>query len=173
MTKLPEKIQKALDGERQVDRCAKDLFRKQTFLYLGRGYSFPNALEGALKLKEITYSHAHGYPAGEMKHGPIALIDKNQPVICICPRESATYEKMLSNIEEIKARKGILISIVTEGDENVSKRSQYIFSVPGTEDMLSPILTAIPLQLFAYKVAVLKKRDVDQPRNLAKSVTVE
>ncbi|MBN1689383.1 MAG: glutamine--fructose-6-phosphate transaminase (isomerizing) [Candidatus Omnitrophica bacterium] len=173
LVRLPAQIERALKQEEIITNCAKHLFRKQTFLYLGRGYNFPNALEGALKLKEITYSHAHGYPAGEMKHGPIALIDKNQPVICICPKASATYDKMLSNIEEIRARKGILICIGTERDKHLTKLAKYIFLVPDTAAMLSPILTAIPLQMFAYKVAVLKKRDVDQPRNLAKSVTVE
>ncbi len=172
LTQLPAKIRETLKQESIINKCARKLHRKQTFLYLGRGYNYPNALEGALKLKEITYSHAHGYPAGEMKHGPIALIDSNQPVICLTPL-SQTYEKMLSNIEEIKARKGIVISIATRGDKAISRLSDYTFWVPKIDEMLSPVLTAIPLQLFAYRVAVLKKRDVDQPRNLAKSVTVE
>jgi len=170
--KLPRQIQETLKQDANVLRCAKALRHKEQFLYLGRGYNFPNALEGALKLKEITYAHAHGYAAGEMKHGPIALVDKNQPVICLAP-QSKTYDKMLSNIEEIKARSGIIISVSTQGDKNLEKLIRYNFSVPRVCEMLSPILTVIPLQLLAYHIAVLKKRDVDQPRNLAKSVTVE
>ncbi len=173
LRKLPGKIEEALKQERMIQKCARTLQQKRNFLFLGRGYNFPNALEGALKLKEITYAHAHGYPAGEMKHGPIALIDSKQPVICICPKRSKTYEKMVSNIEEIRARRGIIISIATRGDQNVSRISHATFVVPDTEEMLSPLLTAVPLQLFAYKIAVLNNRDVDQPRNLAKSVTVE
>jgi len=173
MTKLPGQIEEALRQESVIQRCARELYRHKNFLYLGRGYNFPNALEGALKLQEITYAHAHGYPAGEMKHGPIALIDFNQPVICICPARSKTYEKMLSNIEEIKARRGIIIAIATKRDKFVTRLSQATFVVPETEEMVSPILTAVPLQLFAYDIAVLNGRDVDQPRNLAKSVTVE
>jgi glucosamine--fructose-6-phosphate aminotransferase (isomerizing) len=173
LRKLPDQIEKALGQESVIEKCARKLCRKENFLYLGRGYNFPNALEGALKLKEITYAHAHGYPAGEMKHGPIALIDSEQPVICICPARSKTYEKMVSNIEEIRARKGIIISIGTQGDKRVPRLSNTTFFIPETAEMLSPILTAVPLQLFAYKIAVLNRRDVDQPRNLAKSVTVE
>ena len=139
---------------------------------MGRGYNYPNALEGALKLKEITYAHAHGYPAGEMKHGPIALIDHKLPVICLAPR-SNTYQKMISNIEEIRARRGNIISIGTADDVALKKLSSYFFPIPSCSEVLSPILTVIPLQLLAYKVAVLNGRDVDQPRNLAKSVTVE
>ncbi len=171
--KLPRQITEALKEEPSVTRCAKDLYKKKNFLYLGRGYNFPNALEGALKLKEITYAHAHGYPAGEMKHGPIALIDSNQPVICICLQGSKTYEKMMSNIEEIRARKGIIISVAAKGDVTIDKLSRYTFRIPQSLEIFSPMLSAIPLQLFAYKVAVLNGRDVDQPRNLAKSVTVE
>ncbi len=170
--KLPRQLTSILKNSHSVDRAVKILFRKQNFIYLGRGYSFPNALEGALKLKEITYAHAHGYAAGEMKHGPIALIDKNQPVVCLAP-ESKTYEKMVSNIEEIQARRGIIVSIATEGDKKIYKLSKWVFWVPKAPELLSPILTAVPLQLFAYKVAVMNRRDVDQPRNLAKSVTVE
>lgn len=173
LSKLPHQIAEVLKQKKEIERCAKDLYQKKNFLYLGRGYNFPNALEGALKLKEITYAHAHGYPAGEMKHGPIALIDSSQPVICICPKNSKTYDKMISNIEEIRARKGIIISIATKNDENVRNLSKYTFVTPNTEEILSPILTAVPLQLFAYLIAVLNDRDVDQPRNLAKSVTVE
>ncbi|MDD5216770.1 MAG: glutamine--fructose-6-phosphate transaminase (isomerizing) [Candidatus Omnitrophica bacterium] len=173
LSKLPLQITETLKLETKINACAKDLYSKRTFLYLGRGYNYPTALEGALKLKEITYAHAHGYPAGEMKHGPIALIDKNQPVICICPRTSHTYEKMLSNIEEIRARKGIVLSVATRGDHAVQKLSRYTFFITKTEEMFSAVLAAIPIQLFAYKVASLNGRDVDQPRNLAKSVTVE
>ncbi len=170
--KLPVQTVQVLKQERTIYQVAGKLFKKRNFLYLGRGYNYPTALEGALKLKEITYAHAHGYAAGEMKHGPIALIDSEQPVVCLVPY-SKTYEKMISNIEEIHARKGIIISIATEGDAKVKKLSRWIFWIPKTSEILSPILTVIPLQLFAYQVAVLNHRDVDQPRNLAKSVTVE
>jgi len=172
ISRLPGQIEETLKQEKMIRKCAKELHRHRNFLYLGRGYNFPNALEGALKLKEISYAHAHGYPAGEMKHGPIALIDSQQPVFCICP-SSRTYEKMVSNIEEIRARQGIVLSIATEGDRLIPHLSHTTFSVPRTEEMVSPILTAVPLQLFAYHMAVLNGRDVDQPRNLAKSVTVE
>lgn len=173
LSKLPAQVKETLKAASVIKSCARAIRHQKNFLYLGRGYNFPNALEGALKLKEITYAHAHGYAAGEMKHGPIALVDSSQPVICLCPSTSKTYEKMVSNIEEIKARQGIIISVATEGDEHVAQLSQYTFFVPETDEMLSPILTVIPLQLFAYQVAVMNQRDVDQPRNLAKSVTVE
>jgi len=139
---------------------------------LGRGYNFPVALEGALKLKEISYIHAEGYPAAEMKHGPIALIDENMPVIFIATRDSG-YEKIVSNIQEVKARKGIVIAIVTEGDTLIPTMADHIIEVPDTDELLSPLLNVIPLQLFSYHVAVLLGCNVDQPRNLAKSVTVE
>ncbi len=173
LPKIPIQIEKILKQQSRIKKCAKGLRAKRNFLFLGRGYNFPNALEGALKLKEISYAHAHGYPAGEMKHGPIALIDSEQPVICLCPSTSKTYDKMVSNIEEIRARKGIIISIATEGDKTIPRLSRDTFTVPVSEEMLSPILTVVPLQLFAYHMAVLNGRDVDQPRNLAKSVTVE
>ncbi|MBI1978420.1 MAG: glutamine--fructose-6-phosphate transaminase (isomerizing) [Candidatus Omnitrophica bacterium] len=173
LSRLPRQIEETLRDEKRVEVCARALREKKNFIYLGRGYNYPTALEGALKLKEITYAHAHGYAAGEMKHGPIALIDQTQPVICIAPSTSKTYEKMVSNIEEIRARKGIVISVTTRGDENVRSLSKYTFSIPETQEMLSPILAVVPLQLLAYKIAVLNQRDVDQPRNLAKSVTVE
>jgi len=169
---LPSMVREVLKQGKNILCCTQQLYQKKNFLYLGRGFNFPNALEGALKLKEISYAHAHGYPAGEMKHGPIALIDYTQPVICLVPF-SSTYDKMISNIEEIRARKGIVISIATKGDREISKLSHYAFFVPKTEEMISPILTVIPLQLFAYHVACMNNRDVDQPRNLAKSVTVE
>ncbi|MFZ1526863.1 MAG: SIS domain-containing protein, partial [Saprospiraceae bacterium] len=136
------------------------------------GYNFPVALEGALKLKEISYIHAEGYPAAEMKHGPIALIDENMPVIIIATNMSA-YDKIVSNVQEVKARKAIVISIVTEGDAKIKEMSDYTIEIPETEEPLSPLLSVIPLQLLAYHIAVLRGCDVDQPRNLAKSVTVE
>jgi glucosamine--fructose-6-phosphate aminotransferase (isomerizing) len=170
--KLPSLCLQVLEQDRAVKACAKKHMNCRNFLYLGRGYNYPTALEGALKLKEISYAHAHGYAAGEMKHGPIALIDSKQPVICLAP-ESKTYEKMISNIEEIRARKGIVISIGTEGDKTLKKLSNYFFSIPRIPEILSPILNVIPLQLLAYHVAAFNGRDVDKPRNLAKSVTVE
>lgn len=173
LPKLSAQIREALKREEAIKKCAKKIYKKKNFLYLGRAYNYPNALEGALKLKEITYAHAHGYPAGEMKHGPIALIDSEQPVICICPAPSKTYEKMISNIEEIKARRGIIIGIASKGDKQIARLAREVFYVSETAEFFSAILTALPLQLFAYHVAVMNKRDVDQPRNLAKSVTVE
>lgn len=170
--KVPAAANRVLKHAKLIDRCARKHYHRRNFLYLGRGYNFPTALEGALKLKEISYAHAHGYAAGEMKHGPIALIDHEQPVICIAPT-SKTYDKMISNIEEIRAREGIVIAIGTEGDRELPKLSHDFFGIPKTAEIFSPILAVIPLQLFAYRMAVLNGRDVDQPRNLAKSVTVE
>jgi glutamine---fructose-6-phosphate transaminase (isomerizing) len=170
--RLPSSAAILLKDSKLFEACAKKHFRCGNFLYLGRGFNFPTALEGALKLKEISYAHAHGYAAGEMKHGPIALIDENQPVICIAP-SSKTYEKMISNIEEIRARRGVVISIGTAKDKTLKKLSEDFFSIPDTPEVFSPILSVIPLQIFAYYVAVFNGRDVDQPRNLAKSVTVE
>lgn len=170
--KLPQQVESALKLAPLIEACARKYLQRKNFLYLGRGYNYPNALEGALKLKEISYAHAHGYAAGEMKHGPIALIDEELPVICLAP-QSKTYGKMLSNIEEIRARKGIVISIGTEGDLTLKDLSSQFFTVPKCPEALSPILTVVPLQLFAYYIASLNGRDVDQPRNLAKSVTVE
>jgi len=144
----------------------------RNFLYLGRGYNFPVALEGALKLKEISYIHAEGYPAAEMKHGPIALIDENMPVIVIATQDSV-YEKILSNIQEVRARKGKVIAIATEGDKEIADRVHKVIYVPETLEMLNPLVTIIPLQLLAYYIAVFRGCNVDQPRNLAKSVTVE
>lgn len=172
MQTLPRMIKKLLKSDPKIKRVAKKLSKSKNFLYLARGYNYPNALEGTLKLQEISYVHAHGYAAGEMKHGPIALVDKKLPVICICP-QSETYEKMASNIEEIKARNGILVTVISEGDSNVKKHSDYAFDIPKIPEFLSPILTIIPLQLLAYYVAVYNGCEVDQPRNLAKSVTVE
>ncbi len=172
LKKVPAACEKILKQSEALDRCSRKYFRHQNFLYLGRGYNFPTALEGALKLKEISYAHAHGYAAGEMKHGPIALVDHKQPVICIAPA-SKTYEKMISNVEEIKARGGIVIALGTEGDRRLAELADDFFPLPPTHEVFSPILAAIPLQLFAYKIAAFNGRDVDQPRNLAKSVTVE
>ncbi len=162
---IPEKIAKILEHDAQIANLAK-------VLYLGRGYNYPVALEGALKLKEISYIHAEGYPAAEMKHGPIALIDEEMPVVVIAPRRG-NYEKILSNIQEVKARKGRIISVITEGDTDVKALSDWYFEIPDTEECFEPILSIIPLQLLAYHIAIAKGRDVDQPRNLAKSVTVE
>ena len=169
---IPTAIKSILKREGVLDKPVQKLFRKKNFLFLGRGYNFPTALEGALKLKEISYAHAHGYAAGEMKHGPIALIDSTQPVICLVPF-SKTREKMISNVQEIKARDAIVLSIATEGDKTIEKLSDWVFTIPKTREIFSSILSVVPLQLFAYKIAVKNKRDVDQPRNLAKSVTVE
>ena len=169
---IPEKIKSILSQNETIAQFAKTFTYAQNFIYLGRGYNFPVALEGALKLKEISYIHAEGYPAAEMKHGPIALISQEMPVVVIAP-SAGMYEKVVSNIQEIKARKGKIISIVTEGDVVVSNLSDYSISIPDTEECLVPLLAAIPLQLLAYHIAVVKGCDVDQPRNLAKSVTVE
>jgi len=170
--KLPGACEKMLKGASAIRRCARKHYRRRNFLYIGRGYNYPTALEGALKLKEISYAHAHGYAAGELKHGPIALIDQDQPVICIAP-EAKTYAKMISNIQEIKARDGIVIAIGTEGDDKLAAQSDDFFAIPKVSEIFSPVLAVIPLQLFAYEISVLNGRDVDQPRNLAKSVTVE
>ncbi|MBU9889600.1 MAG: glutamine--fructose-6-phosphate transaminase (isomerizing) [Candidatus Omnitrophica bacterium] len=172
LKRIPEHCAQVLREGKRFETCAREHFSRRNFLYLGRGCNYPTALEGALKLKEISYAHAHGYAAGEMKHGPIALIDHEQPVICIAP-ESATYEKMVSNIQEIRARDGIVIAIGTEGYKDLERMSDSFFSIPKVPEILSPILTVVPLQFFAYQIAVLNGRDVDQPRNLAKSVTVE
>ncbi len=170
--RIPEKIKYILQQNDAIAQFAKTFTYAQNFIYLGRGYNFPVALEGALKLKEISYIHAEGYPAAEMKHGPIALISQEMPVVVIAT-SAGMYEKVVSNIQEIKARKGKIISVITEGDEVVKKLSDYSISIPDTEECLVPLLAAIPLQLMAYHIAVVKGCDVDQPRNLAKSVTVE
>lgn len=169
---IPDKITEILHQNDRIADFAKTFTYAQNFIYLGRGYNYPVALEGALKLKEISYIHAEGYPAAEMKHGPIALISQEMPVVVIAPH-CGTYEKIVSNIQEIKAREGRIISVVTEGDSIVAGMSDFCISIPATEECLTPILTVIPLQLLAYHIAVVKGRDVDQPRNLAKSVTVE
>ncbi|MCR4417346.1 MAG: glutamine--fructose-6-phosphate transaminase (isomerizing) [Ignavibacteria bacterium] len=169
---LPGKIQQILEQADYIKSISEKFVNAKNFLYLGRGYNFPVALEGALKLKEISYIHAEGYPAAEMKHGPIALVDENMPVVFIAIKDS-TYDKILSNIEEVKARKGKVIAIVSEDDKQIKSLVDYTIPVPNTIEMLSPILTIIPLQLMAYYIAVAKGLNVDQPRNLAKSVTVE
>ena len=169
---IPAKIERVLGEDKRISDFAKIFSYAQNFIYLGRGYNFPVALEGALKLKEISYIHAEGYPAAEMKHGPIALISQEMPVVVVAPH-CGTYEKVVSNIQEIKARKGRVIAVVTEGDEIVRKIADYCIEVPATEECLTPLLTVVPLQLLAYHIAVVKGCDVDQPRNLAKSVTVE
>jgi glucosamine--fructose-6-phosphate aminotransferase (isomerizing) len=172
LTLIPEKIKKVLQQDDKIKYIAAEIKDNQNAIYLGRGYNFPVALEGALKLKEISYIHAEGYPAAEMKHGPIALIDENMPVIVIATNRSA-YDKIVSNIQEVKARKGRVIAIVPEGDETISKIADYTIEIPETEDPLSPLLAVIPLQLLSYYTAVMRGCNVDQPRNLAKSVTVE
>lgn len=169
---LPEKVYQCLKLNETIEQIANEFKDASNFLYLGRGYNFPVALEGALKLKEISYIHAEGYPAAEMKHGPIALIDENLPVVFIAPKDS-TYEKVISNIEEVKARGGRLIAIASENDNDIDELVDYSIKIPDTVEMLRPILTSIPLQLLAYHIAVKKGLNVDQPRNLAKSVTVE
>ncbi|HYM82255.1 MAG TPA: glutamine--fructose-6-phosphate transaminase (isomerizing) [Candidatus Limnocylindria bacterium] len=169
---IPGKIEQILEGHDAVREIAEQYKRHNNFLYLGRGYNFPVALEGALKLKEISYVHAEGYPAAEMKHGPIALIDDNMPVVFICTRDAA-YDKVTSNMMEVRARKGRIIAIATEGDDEVLSRADHVLYVPQTLPMLQPLLSVVPLQLLAYHIAVLRGCDVDQPRNLAKSVTVE
>ncbi|MBL0310053.1 MAG: glutamine--fructose-6-phosphate transaminase (isomerizing) [Bacteroidetes bacterium] len=169
---IPDKVARTLACEPQIIELAKTFVNSHNVLYLGRGYGFPVALEGALKLKEISYIHAEGYPAAEMKHGPIALIDEAMPVVVIATH-SNIYEKVISNIQEVKARKGRIIAIVTEGDNKVRNMADFVIEVPETKEYLEPLLTTIPLQLLSYHVAVLRGCNVDQPRNLAKSVTVE
>ena len=170
---IPNKINKILHQNSKIAEFAKMFTYAHNFIYLGRGYNYPVALEGALKLKEISYIHAEGYPAAEMKHGPIALISHEMPVVVIADARSSIYDKVTSNIQEVKARKGKIISIVTENDEIVRNLSDHVISIPETEECLIPLLASVPLQLLAYHIAVCKGCDVDQPRNLAKSVTVE
>ena len=172
LDEIPFKVEKMLKKNDEVKKLAKVFKDVKNFLYLGRGYTFPVALEGALKLKEISYIHAEGYPAAEMKHGPIALIDENMPVVVIATK-GAWYEKVASNIQEVKARKGKIIAIVTERDKNVKQFADYVIEIPETDEILVPLISVIPLQLLAYHIAVMRGCNVDQPRNLAKSVTVE
>ncbi|AZI66435.1 glutamine--fructose-6-phosphate transaminase (isomerizing) [Kaistella daneshvariae] len=170
---LPKKVQEVLETtNEQVKEIAKNFIEAQNFLYLGRGYNFPAALEGALKLKEISYIHAEGYPAAEMKHGPIALIDENMPIVIIAPKQGH-YDKIVSNVQEIKARKGRVIALVNKGDTQVSSVADFVIEFPETSECFSPIIASIPLQLLSYYIAVYRGANVDQPRNLAKSVTVE
>lgn len=169
---IPDKIQQVLEKDEQIRYIASEIKDHPNALYLGRGYNFPVALEGALKLKEISYIHAEGYPAAEMKHGPIALIDENMPVIVITTNRSA-YDKIVSNIQEVKARKGFVIAIVNEGDTVISKMADHVIEIPDTEEPFTPLLSVIPLQLLSYHIALMRGCNVDQPRNLAKSVTVE
>jgi len=176
---IPHKIERILKNAGQIEEIAKVFFRAKDFLYLGRGIYYPVALEGALKLKEITYIHAEGYPAGEMKHGPIALIDEDLPVVVIAPnyglhyKRDELYEKILSNMQEVRSRGGVIISILTEGDRDAKTLSDHVIEIPETNKYLSTVLSSIPLQLLAYYIGVIRGYDVDQPRNLAKSVTVE
>lgn len=172
LNQIPEKISKILQLNNQIEFIASEFRDAKNFLYLGRGFNFPVALEGALKLKEISYIHAEGYPAAEMKHGPIALIDENMPAVFIAPKDS-TYDKIISNIQEVKARKGKIIAIANESDDEIDELVDYVIKIPDTLNLLMPILSVIPLQLLAYHIAVKKGLNVDQPRNLAKSVTVE
>lgn len=172
LTLMPRKMELALKTNEQIRHLAPIFTYAKNCLYLGRGYNFPVALEGALKLKEISYIHAEGYPAAEMKHGPIALIDSDMPVIVIATH-NGMYEKVLSNIQEVKARKGKVIAVVSQGDNTISRIADEVIALPDTIECLEPLLATIPLQMLAYHVAVCKGLNVDQPRNLAKSVTVE
>ncbi len=172
LEEIPKKIEKALASNDAIKEISERFKDSHNFLYLGRGYNFPVALEGALKLKEISYIHAEGYPAAEMKHGPIALIDDQMPVVVVATK-GTILEKIISNIQEVKARKGVIIAIVTEGDTEVRKMADYVIEIPDTEECLVPLLATIPLQLLSYHIAIMRGCNVDQPRNLAKSVTVE
>jgi len=172
LKKIPYYVEEMLDNQKEVLECAERYYQSSNFLFLGRRFNYPTALEGALKLKEISYIHAEGYAAGEMKHGPLALVDEKMPVVCIAPKDSV-YQKMISNIQEVKARKGKVIAIATRGDEEITRLVDHTIFIPPIREEFSPILTVIPLQLFAYHVAIKRGCHVDQPRNLAKSVTVE
>jgi glucosamine--fructose-6-phosphate aminotransferase (isomerizing) len=169
---IPAKVEAVLKLNDEIKEIADTFKDARNFLYLGRGYNFPVALEGALKLKEISYIHAEGYPAAEMKHGPIALIDEEMPVVFIATHDSS-YEKIVSNIQEVKARKGRVIAVVTEGDKLIPNMAEFVIEVPAVQETLMPIVSVIPLQLLSYHIAVMRGCNVDQPRNLAKSVTVE
>jgi glucosamine--fructose-6-phosphate aminotransferase (isomerizing) len=176
LTRIPHLMEQALAGEEAIENLARSFAQARDFLYLGRGINYPIALEGALKLKEISYIHAEGYPAGEMKHGPIALIDESMPVVALCP-QGRVYDKMLSNVQEVKARGGRVIAVVSGGDRHLRSlldpALDAVLEVPACDELWSPFLMVLPLQLLAYHAAVRAGRDVDQPRNLAKSVTVE
>jgi len=176
---LPGKLETVLSRDSVLEELARPLSHTTDFLFLGRGIHFPIALEGALKMKEISYIHAEGYPAGEMKHGPNALIDERLPVVVVAGRDPSSetsqvlYEKTLSNIQEVKARQGIVIAVVNEGDREARRAADHVIEIPSSNELLLPILEIVPLQLLAYHIAVRRGCDVDQPRNLAKSVTVE
>lgn len=172
LARLPNLAGEVMRREQEIEKLAHEFFRYTGFLFLGRGIQYPVAMEGALKLKEVSYIHAEGYPAGEMKHGPIALIDREMPVVAICPRDQLR-DKMMSNIEQVKAREGIVIALATEGDHEIADKADRVVFFPDTTPLLAPVLTSVPLQMFAYHVAVRRGCDVDQPRNLAKTVTVE
>jgi len=172
LARMPSLVGQVVQRDEEYERLAHRFSRCSNFLYLARGVQFPIAMEGALKLKEVSYIHAEGYPAGEMKHGPIALIAEEMPVVAIALRDEL-YDKMISNIEQVKAREGTVIAIASEGDEELAKMSDYVVYLPQVSPLLMPILAAIPLQFFAYHIAVRRGCDVDQPRNLAKTVTVE
>ncbi len=172
MHAIPGQVRQILDRAQEIEDIAEEFKRASNFLYLGRGYNFPAALEGALKLKEISYIHAEGYPAAEMKHGPIALIDEMMPVVFIAPHDSV-FDKVTSNVAEVKARKGRVIAITSRDEPSLVGKLDYEFRIPETVDMLTPVLASVPLQLLAYYIAVKRGCNVDQPRNLAKSVTVE
>jgi len=172
LSKVPEQMKKVFKDSQHIKRISKKYSGFSDFLYLGRKYNYPIAMEGALKIKEIAYVHAEGYPFGEMKHGPIALIDENFPTVAIATRDSV-YEKTLSGIQEIKARGGKVVAVATAGDKSIAKLVDDVIYIPKTLEMLTPLLSVIPLQIFAYYSAVQKGLDVDRPRNLAKSVTVE
>ncbi len=172
LARMPSLVGKVAQRDEEYERLAHRFSRYNNFLYLARGVQFPIALEGALKLKEISYIHAEGYPAGEMKHGPIALIDEEMPVVAIALRDEL-YDKVISNIEQVKAREGTVIAIASEGDDELAKKVDHVIHLPQDSALLMPILAAIPLQFFAYHIAVRRGCDVDQPRNLAKTVTVE
>ncbi|MBI4810609.1 MAG: SIS domain-containing protein, partial [Ignavibacteriales bacterium] len=172
LASIPTKVQRVLNGSDQIQKIAHEFKGAKNFLYLGRGCNFPTALEGALKLKEISYIHAEGYPAAEMKHGPIALIDEKMPVVFIVPKD-AIYEKILSNMHEVRARKGRIIAIANEDDTEIDQLAEFVIRVPRTYSYFGPIINVVPLQLLAYYIAVARGCNIDQPRNLAKSVTVE
>jgi glucosamine--fructose-6-phosphate aminotransferase (isomerizing) len=172
LEQIPDKMEEVLQENEHIAQLAKIFTYAKNCIYLGRGYSYPVALEGALKLKEISYIHAEGYPAAEMKHGPIALVDEEMPVVVIAPHDDL-YEKVLSNVQEVKARKGRVIAFVSKGDQMISKIADTCIELPDTIDCLTPLIATVPLQMLAYHIAVCKGKNVDQPRNLAKSVTVE
>ena len=172
LARLPDLLGQALADESQYEALAQKFGRRSDFLYLGRGINFPLAMEGALKLKELSYIHAEGYPAAEMKHGPISLIDDEMPVVALMPRDDL-YEKMLSNVNEVKARGGTVIAIATEGNEDIKKQVDEVIYVPEVSSLINPVMMAVPMQLLAYHIALWRGCDIDQPRNLAKSVTVE